>query len=141
MLDQRLRERLEELRAELGRAESTDGREQRMLRGLEADVEELLAREADHPRQYDGLGERLREAVAQLDRPLSTSRSRRRPDTPPAWRLTGDSEGSTVYGKEEVCKEGEEAPRIRFQDERAARAEREGEVGAVVSALQAALRR
>lgn len=81
------------------------------------------------------------EAVAQLDRPLSTSRSRRGPDTPPAWRLTGDSEGSTVYGKEEVWKEGEEAPRIRFQDERAARAEREGEVGAVVSALQAALRR
>ena len=67
MIDQRLRERLEELRAELGRAESTDGREQKMLRGLEADVEGLLGREADHPRQYDGLGERLREAVAQLE--------------------------------------------------------------------------
>ena len=75
------------------------------------------------------------EAAVDLDRPLSTSRSTRRPDTPPAWRLTGDSEGSTVYGKEEVWKEGEEAPRIRFQDER------EGEVGAVVSALQTALRR
>ena len=85
------------------------------------------------------------EAVVEFDRPLSTSRSRRRPDTPPAWRLTGDSEGSTVYGKEEVWKEGEEgrdeAPRIRFQDERAARVEREGEVGAMVSALQTALRR
>jgi hypothetical protein len=78
-----------------------------------------------------------------LDTPVSTSR--RRPDTPPAWRLTGDSEGSTLYGKEEVWKGGEEgrdeARRIRFQDERTARAEREGDVGAVVSALQTALRR
>ncbi|OSS50094.1 hypothetical protein B5807_04805 [Epicoccum nigrum] len=83
------------------------------------------------------------EALAHLDTPVSTSR--RRPDTPPAWRLTGDSEGSTLYGKEEVWKGGEEgrdeARRIRFQDERTARAEREGDVGAVVSALQTALRR
>jgi hypothetical protein len=67
MVDQGLREKLEELQAELRRADSPDEREREMLRGLEADVGDLLAREADAPPQYDGLGGRLKEAVARLE--------------------------------------------------------------------------
>jgi hypothetical protein len=67
MIDRQLREKLEGLQAELRRSESTDVREREMLRGLEADVEGLLALEDDQPRQYESVGGRLREAVARLE--------------------------------------------------------------------------
>ena len=75
---QPLRGRLEELDAELKRTESLDEGEREVLRRLESDIQELLAREGDHPQKYEGLGERLREAVAQLEvaHPAVTMRMR-----------------------------------------------------------------
>ena len=62
-----LRDRLEELDAELRRTGSLDEGEQAVLRRLEGDIREVLGREGDHPNNYVGLGERLRESVAQLE--------------------------------------------------------------------------
>jgi hypothetical protein len=62
-----LRGQLEQLDSELRRTESLDEGEREVLRKLEADIREVLARGGDHPRMYEGLGERLREAVAQLE--------------------------------------------------------------------------
>ena len=64
---QTLRGQLEELDAELKRTASLDDSEREVLRRLERDIREILAREGDHPQEYEGLGERLRESVAQLE--------------------------------------------------------------------------
>ena len=75
---QSLRGQLEELDAELKRTEFLDDGEREVLRRLEGDIREILAREGNHPQQYEGLGERLREAVAQLEasNPAVTMRMR-----------------------------------------------------------------
>jgi hypothetical protein len=75
---QPLRGQLEELDAELKRTESLDDGEREVLRRLEGDIREVLAREGDQPQKYEGLGERLREAVAQLEasHPTVTMRMR-----------------------------------------------------------------
>lgn len=67
MDQQPLREQLEKLDAELGRAESLDDNEREVLRRLSTDIKELLGREGDNPQKFEGLGERLRDAVAQLE--------------------------------------------------------------------------
>jgi hypothetical protein len=78
MEKQTLRGQLEELDAELKRTESIDEGEREALRRLEGDIREILAREGDHPQEYEGLGERLRETVAQLEasHPAVTMRMR-----------------------------------------------------------------
>jgi hypothetical protein len=65
---QALREQLAELHAELQQVESLDVNEREMLQNLAKDVQELLRREDDRtPQHYSSLGERLREAVAQVE--------------------------------------------------------------------------
>ena len=67
MGQQTLRAQLERLDAELRRTESLDDDEREVLRRLERDIREALGREGEHPQAYEGLGERLREAVARLE--------------------------------------------------------------------------
>jgi hypothetical protein len=67
MEKQTLRGQLEGLDAELKRTESLDEGEREVLRRLEGDIRQILAREGDQPQKYEGLGERLRESVAQLE--------------------------------------------------------------------------
>jgi hypothetical protein len=67
MEKQILRNRLEELDAELRRAETLDEGEREVLRRLEGDIRSVLSREGDRPQNYEGLGARLRESVAQLE--------------------------------------------------------------------------
>jgi ElaB/YqjD/DUF883 family membrane-anchored ribosome-binding protein len=65
---QALRGQLEELHAELQQLDSIDANERELLQGLARDVQEILTREADRTEQhYSSLGERLREAVAQVE--------------------------------------------------------------------------
>jgi response regulator RpfG family c-di-GMP phosphodiesterase len=65
---QQLREQLGNLHAELQQVESVDEDERAMLQKLATDVGEILERGDDHPHQHYGrLGERLREAVAQVE--------------------------------------------------------------------------
>jgi hypothetical protein len=64
---QELQGRLEELHAELQKVETLDAGQQEMLQSVARDVKEVLEREGDNPHHYSGLGERLSEAVAQLE--------------------------------------------------------------------------
>ena len=64
---QELREQLEELHAELQGVESLNDDERKLLRNLTRDIQEVLAREDEHTEHYSGLGERLRETIAQLE--------------------------------------------------------------------------
>ena len=62
-----LRRRLEELHAELQKVETLDVNEREMLESLVKDLQEVLGREDDRTQHYGGLGDRLKEAVAQLE--------------------------------------------------------------------------
>ena len=64
---QTLRGQLEELHAELQQVESLDANEREMLQNLARDVQEALSREDDSTQHYSSLGDRLREAVAQVE--------------------------------------------------------------------------
>ena len=64
---QQLRGQLEELHAELQQVESFDAKEREMILNVARDVQEILGREGDQTQHYSSLGERLREAVAQLE--------------------------------------------------------------------------
>ena len=78
MEKQLLRERLEQLDAELKQTESLDDNEREVLRRLARDIQEVLGRGDEHLQKYEGLGERLKEAVAQLEasHPAATLRMR-----------------------------------------------------------------
>ena len=67
MNNETLREQLEQLHGELNQTETVDARQRELLRTLENDIQELLGREQNQPHHYRGLGERLNEAVAQLE--------------------------------------------------------------------------
>lgn len=67
MDNETLREQLEQLHGELSQTETVDVRQRELLRTLEGDIQELLGREQNQPQHYRGLGERLSEAVAQLE--------------------------------------------------------------------------
>lgn len=67
MEGQTLREQLERLDAELRRAKSLDDREREALERLAGEIREVLAREGEHPQKYEGLRDRLKDAVAQLE--------------------------------------------------------------------------
>ena len=64
---QTLRGQLQELHAELQQVESLDVNEREMLQNLARDVQEALRREDDRTQHYSSLGDRLREAVAQVE--------------------------------------------------------------------------
>ena len=67
MNNETLREQLEQLHSELSQTETVDARQRELLKTLEDDIQELLGREQNQPDHYRGLGERLSEAVAQLE--------------------------------------------------------------------------
>jgi uncharacterized phage infection (PIP) family protein YhgE len=67
MNNETLREQLEQLHGELSQTETVDARQSELLKTLEDDIKELLGREQNQPHHYRGLGERLSEAVAQLE--------------------------------------------------------------------------
>ncbi len=75
---QQLREQLEQLHAELAQVKTLDRTEAEMLEHLAGDIREVLEREESHARNYSGLGERLKEAVARLEasHPQATDRMR-----------------------------------------------------------------
>ena len=53
--------------AELRQINALDEKERELLEGLEQEIRELLNREAGRTQQYGGLGERLGEAVTELE--------------------------------------------------------------------------
>ncbi len=67
MNNETVRELLEQLHRELNQTETVDEHQRELLRTLENDIQELLGREQNQPHHYHGLGERLSEAVAQLE--------------------------------------------------------------------------
>ncbi len=67
MNNETVRELLEQLHGELNQTETVDEHQRELLRTLENDIQELLGREQNQPHHYRGLGERLSEAVAQLE--------------------------------------------------------------------------
>ena len=64
---QQLHEQLEQLHAELNRAESSDSNQQEILQKVANDIRKMLGHPEETPEHYGGLGERLKEAVAQLE--------------------------------------------------------------------------
>ncbi len=64
---QQLREQLEKLHAELQDVESLNDKDRALLQDLASDVRDVLNREVEHPEHYNSLGERLKEAVAQIE--------------------------------------------------------------------------
>ena len=64
---ERLRSDLEKLRTELRAIKSLDESEQKMLRLLEADIEELLSREGDNLQPDADSRQRLSAALAQVE--------------------------------------------------------------------------
>ena len=67
MNNETVRELLAQLHGELNQTETVDEHQRELLRTLENDIQELLGREQNQPHHYRGLGERLSEAVAQLE--------------------------------------------------------------------------
>jgi septation ring formation regulator EzrA len=64
---QQIREQLEQLHVELQQGGSVDSQEREVLQSLASDIREILERAEDDTQTYGGLGERLKEAVAQLE--------------------------------------------------------------------------
>ena len=64
---QQLHEKLEQLHAELNRVESPDSDQREILRKVANDIQNLLARQEESAEHYQGLRDRLKEAVAQLE--------------------------------------------------------------------------
>jgi hypothetical protein len=64
---QQLHGQLRKLHAELQQVESLIITEREMLDNLTKEVREILERESNYPHHYRGLGERLRDAVAQFE--------------------------------------------------------------------------
>jgi chromosome segregation ATPase len=70
MNHQKLRGDLERLRGELRAINSVDEEEQRMLRRLERDIEELLARNDDDPKTDRDARQRLNDLLARVEASL-----------------------------------------------------------------------
>ncbi|HLO00659.1 MAG TPA: DUF4404 family protein [Pyrinomonadaceae bacterium] len=64
---QQLHEQLEQLHAALHQVDSADSNERQMLQKVASDIQDILARQEDQTEHYRGLGERLKDAVAQLE--------------------------------------------------------------------------
>ncbi|MFS8084022.1 MAG: DUF4404 family protein [Acidobacteriota bacterium] len=67
MNHEELRQDLTRLHAELKQISSLDQSERGMLLRLEAEIDEVLARDDEHPQSYGGLGEQIGKAMAQLE--------------------------------------------------------------------------
>ena len=67
MNKQELHEKLQQLHTELNRVESTDTNQREILQKVAADIEDMLLQSGETREHYHGLGERLKEAVAQLE--------------------------------------------------------------------------
>ena len=63
---QQLHEKLAQLHAELDQVEGADTDQQAILRKVARDIQNLLERKEEGAEHYRDLGERLKEAVAQL---------------------------------------------------------------------------
>lgn len=64
---QELHGKLKDLHTELQRVESLDHNERETLESLARDIQEILEKGQDETNNYDGLGDRLKDAVAQLE--------------------------------------------------------------------------
>lgn len=64
---QQLHEQLEQLHAALHQADFSDNNERDMLQKVGSDIQDILARQGDQTEHYQGLGKRLKDAVAQLE--------------------------------------------------------------------------
>lgn len=67
MNKQELHEKLQQLHTELNRVESSDSNQREILQKVATDIEEMLLESGETKEHYLGLGERLKEAVAQLE--------------------------------------------------------------------------
>lgn len=59
--------KLKDLHTELQRVESLDDNERTTLEALATDIQEILEKGHEEARNYSGLGDRLKDAVAQLE--------------------------------------------------------------------------
>ena len=75
---QQLHEKLKQLHAELDQVECPDSDQREVLQKVASDIQDLLARQEERAEHYRDLGERLKEAVAQLEaaHPEATLRMR-----------------------------------------------------------------
>jgi len=64
---QQLHEKLQQLHAELDQLESSSGNQREILQRVASEIQDLLARQGEGTERYRDLGERLKEAVAQLE--------------------------------------------------------------------------
>jgi hypothetical protein len=64
---QQLHEKLQQLHAELDQVESSRGNQREILQKVASEIQDLLARQEEGAEHYRDLGERLKEAVAQLE--------------------------------------------------------------------------
>lgn len=67
MNKEELRQQLEQLHAELKQADALDPQQRELLLTRANDIEQLLQRDEIKPHHYRGLGERLKEDLAQLE--------------------------------------------------------------------------
>lgn len=67
MTNEQPRTQLEGLHAELSQADALDTQQRELLQTLADDIHQLLHRNENQPHQYATLGERLNEAMAQLE--------------------------------------------------------------------------
>lgn len=64
---QELNDKLKILHTELQQVESLDNSERVILESLVRDIREILEKDHDETHSYSGLGDRLKDAVAQLE--------------------------------------------------------------------------
>lgn len=67
MNKQELHEKLEQLHTELNRVESSDSNQREILQKVATDIQEMLVQSGETTEHYQGFGERLKVAVAQLE--------------------------------------------------------------------------
>ena len=67
MSKEQLREQLEHLQAELKQADALDPQQRQLLLTRANEIEQLLKQDEINPHHYRGLGERLKEDLAQLE--------------------------------------------------------------------------
>ncbi len=67
MNNQPIQSQLEKLHAELQETVSPDKSERELLERLALDIRNILEKGSDSPQQYIGLGERLKDAIAELE--------------------------------------------------------------------------
>ncbi len=64
---QQVREKLKLLHDELDQVELPDSNQREILKKVASEIQDMLARQEEGIEHYSGLGERLKEAVAQIE--------------------------------------------------------------------------